>query len=227
MPIRINLLAESQAAEEVRRRDPVKRAVWGAVIVVALVLVWSSTLQVKIMSENGHLGSLEAKLNSKTNEYARVLDNQKKLLEVDGKLSSLNKMAAGRFLQTTLLDAFMHTPASDGIQINHLRTEQGYDVVPDMPATKSEGGKMMPGKPGYSNERVKLYVDARDGSSNPGIMQVNRFKDVLAHTPYFADQHMSSNSITLKSITPANFDPETQKPFVLFTFECQYPDRIH
>ena len=28
MAIRINLLAESQAAEEMRRKDPVKRAVW-------------------------------------------------------------------------------------------------------------------------------------------------------------------------------------------------------
>ena len=28
MPIRLNLLAEAQAAEDLRRRDPVKRALW-------------------------------------------------------------------------------------------------------------------------------------------------------------------------------------------------------
>jgi len=38
MPIRINLLAESQALEEMRRRDPVKRAIWVGVLVVSLLL---------------------------------------------------------------------------------------------------------------------------------------------------------------------------------------------
>ena len=34
MPIRLNLLAEAQAAEEARRRDPVKRAVWMAALII-------------------------------------------------------------------------------------------------------------------------------------------------------------------------------------------------
>ena len=39
MPIRINLLAEAQAAEEMRRKDPVKRAVWIGGFVIFLVLL--------------------------------------------------------------------------------------------------------------------------------------------------------------------------------------------
>ena len=39
MPIRLNLLAEAQALEESRRRDPVKRAVWAGVFLV-LALAW-------------------------------------------------------------------------------------------------------------------------------------------------------------------------------------------
>ncbi len=35
MPIRLNLLAEAQAAEEMRRRDPVKRALWLAGLIIA------------------------------------------------------------------------------------------------------------------------------------------------------------------------------------------------
>jgi len=42
MPIRLNLLAEAQAAEEARRRDPVKRAIWIGALLVSVVLVWSS-----------------------------------------------------------------------------------------------------------------------------------------------------------------------------------------
>ncbi|MGC3957234.1 MAG: hypothetical protein QM813_04480 [Verrucomicrobiota bacterium] len=49
MPIRLNLLAEAQAAEELRRNDPVKRALWVSVLLIALVLVWASSLQLKLI----------------------------------------------------------------------------------------------------------------------------------------------------------------------------------
>jgi len=48
MPIRINLLAEAQAAEEMRRKDPVKRAIWIGGFVVFLTLLAALTLQLKI-----------------------------------------------------------------------------------------------------------------------------------------------------------------------------------
>jgi hypothetical protein len=221
MPIHINLLAESQALEEIRRRDPVKRAIWVAVCVVVLVLVWSSFLQVNIMSGNGKLSALESKLNTKTNEYAKVLENQKKLVEINGKLASLNQMASGRYLEANLLDAFMHAPA-DGVQINHLRTEQAYDITQDVKASGSA-----PGKAGCSTQRIKLFIDARDASPSPGIMQVNKFKETLAHTGYFEQEKIGTNAITLKGISSLNFDNDTQKPFVTFSLECQYPERIH
>ena len=226
MPIRINLLAESQAAEEIRRRDPVKRAIMVAICIVVMVLVWSSSLQVKIMADNGRLGSLEAKLDGKTNEYVQVLESQKKLAEAKSKLEALNHLAAGRFLQATMLDAFQHSPVQD-IQINHLRTEQNFDVTPDTPPTKLENGKTIPGKPGSATERIKLYLDAVDGSPTPGIMQVNKFKDIISQTRYFQTEHISSNGISLKSITPPSFNSETQKPFVLFSLECFYQERVH
>ena len=49
MPIRINLLAEAKAAEELRRHDPVKRVIFFGAFLVALALVWSSSLQLERM----------------------------------------------------------------------------------------------------------------------------------------------------------------------------------
>jgi len=49
MPIRLNLLAEAQAIEEMRRHNPVKRAIWVGALLVCLMLVWSSSLQLKAM----------------------------------------------------------------------------------------------------------------------------------------------------------------------------------
>jgi hypothetical protein len=226
MPIRINLLAESQAAEEIRRRDPVKRAIWVAVCIVVVVLVWSSSLQVKIMADNGRLSNLEGKLASRTNDYVKVLANEHKLTETKTKLKALNQLAAGRFLEATLLDAFQHSPVN-GIQISHLRTEQGYEVIPDLPPTKLDNGKVIPGRPGIAKERIKLYLDARDDSPSPGIIQVNKFKDTLARTAYFETERIMSNNITLKSLSPPVFDNESQKPFVRFSLECYYQERIH
>jgi hypothetical protein len=226
MPIRINLLAESQAAEEIRRRDPVKRAIWVGVCVVVMVLVWSSSLQVKIMADSGHLSNLEGKLASHTNEYTRILENEHKLAESNEKLKALNELAARRFLQANMLDAFQHSPV-EGIQINRLHTDQTYEVMPEIPTTRGDNGKMIPGRPGMATERIKLYIDARDGSTNPGIMQVNKFKDIISQTSYFEKERISSNRITLKNITSPTFDNETQKSFVLFSLECPYEDRVH
>ena len=43
MSIRINLLAEAQIAEDLRRRDPVKRAIFAGAFLVVLALVYVFT----------------------------------------------------------------------------------------------------------------------------------------------------------------------------------------
>jgi hypothetical protein len=55
MPIKINLLAEAQIAEDLRRSDPVKRAIFIGALLVALALVWSSSLQLEAMIAKSEL----------------------------------------------------------------------------------------------------------------------------------------------------------------------------
>ena len=78
MPIRLNLLAEAQAAEELRRRDPVKRALWLSVLVIAGMLAWSSFLQLRTTLANSDLTRMEAQTGARTNEFRQILDSQKK-----------------------------------------------------------------------------------------------------------------------------------------------------
>ena len=62
MPIRINLLAEQLEAEEARRRDPIKRALWmGGSFFVTLVL-FSASLQYRLSSARNELATVQAKL---------------------------------------------------------------------------------------------------------------------------------------------------------------------
>src|ERR1700730_16783028 len=98
MPIRLNLLAEVQAAEEVRRRDPVKRVIWVAAFLVCLMLAWWSSLQVDAMQKRSELNRIELEISDQTNTFQTLIDNQKKDLDVRHKLASLQQLATNRFL---------------------------------------------------------------------------------------------------------------------------------
>jgi hypothetical protein len=224
MPIQINLLAEAQAAEEIRRKDPVKRTIYAAVFVVILVLVWSSSLQVKVMTENSKLSNMEATLSSRTNEYQVIISNKKKLDEANERIAALHRLTANRFLYATLLDALEHTSV-EGVQIQRLRIEHGYEVLPEVKPSTVDG-KFIPGKPGKSTEKIQLVLDAKDTSRNPGGDQVNKFKEVIGESAYFKCNKISTNEIMLKNLATPQLDGETGKPFVQFTFECRYPEKV-
>src|SRR5215475_515936 len=98
MPIRINLLAEMQAAEDLRRRDPIKRTIYvGALLIIILLVVFSS-LWLKGIMARAELNGLEASLHSRTNDYAQVLEKQRKLKDAKVKLAALQQLATNRFL---------------------------------------------------------------------------------------------------------------------------------
>ncbi|HEX3799455.1 MAG TPA: hypothetical protein VH413_12215 [Verrucomicrobiae bacterium] len=222
MPIRINLLAEAQSAEELRRKDPTKRAIYVAACLVVMVLVWMSSLQVKIMADKAHLSNLEARLSSHTNAYNQILVNKHSLVDVKSKLEALNRLAANRFLNAPLLDALMHGTV-DGIQITHFRMEQSFIAVPEV-APIMERGHSVGGKPAGSLERNKLVLDAKDTSPNPGNDAINHLKETLAHSGYFTKQQVSTNEIMLKNLSTPQLDPDSGKPYVLFSLELNYPD---
>jgi hypothetical protein len=224
MPIRINLLAEAQAAEEIRRKDPVKRTIWLAVIVVILVLVWSSSLQVKVMTQNAKLGNLEAKLSSRTNEYQLIISNKKKLDDANDKVAALQRLAASRFLYANLLDALQRTTV-EGIQLTRLKIDHAFDVVAEVKSSKADD-KVIPGKPASSTEKIILILDAKDSSRNPGGDQVKKFKEAIAESAYFKNSNITTNGILLKNLSAPQPDVESGKSVVQFTFECRLPEKV-
>src|SRR5439155_14481192 len=145
MPIRLNLLAEAQAAEDMRRRDPVKRAVWIAALLVCLMLVWSSSLQLKAIMLSSEVSRADGAMKSFTNDFQQVLQNQKKVEDVRHKLGALQALATNRFLQTNALNALQQTIVDD-VQVIHLRTEQNY-VFTDEIKPRTNDTHVIPGKP--------------------------------------------------------------------------------
>ncbi len=220
MPIRLNLLAEAQAAEEARRRDPVKRAIWIGALLVSLMLGWASSLHVKGMLVKSEVSRLESDMAALTNDYRHVLENQRKLSDVNHRLVSLNRLTTNRFLNGTLLNALQHTTHED-VQLVHLRVMQEYAIVEEI-KPRTNANRVTPGKPGSSTERITLILDANDTSVNAGSM-VLKFKDLLAENQYFQSMLGRTNEVVLKNQSAPNFNAEAGRPSVLFTLECRYP----
>lgn len=221
MPIRLNLLAEAQAAEEARRRDPVKRAIWIGALLVVLMLVWSSSLQVKAMLAKSELSRLESDMGAITNEYKSVLDNQKIVADINHKLTELRKLSANRLLNGTLMNALQKT-THDDVHLLHLRVTQEYVIVEETKA-RTNANRVTPAKPGTSTEKIVLTLDCLDSSPSPGE-QVLKFKGTLAENPYFQTVLGKTNEIVLKNQGAPTLNPETGRPSVMFTLECRYPE---
>ncbi len=221
MPIRLNLLAEAQALEELRRRDPVKRAIWVGVALVIVLLAWSSSLQLKAILAKGSVAHVEGLIASRTNEYQRVVANQQKLGEINERLGALQQLATNRLLYGSLLDALQHTTV-DNVQLMHFKADQAF-VLSEAVKPKTNSTHVVPGRPASVTERVVLTLEAKDSGPNPGD-EVNRFKQAILNSSYFRAALNKSNEIRLASLSPPQQTADN-KPFVLFTLECRFADK--
>jgi hypothetical protein len=221
MPIRINLLAEAQATEDFRRRDPVKRMIMWGMFAVALMFLWWSWLQLRVIVVDKNLSQVEAQIQSRTNTSQLVLISQAKITETNEKLAALRKLSQSRFLQGNLLNALQQATA-DNVQLLRLRVDQTYFATEETAPT-TNGTRIIPGRPGTVTEKIVVSLDARDYSSNPGD-QVNKFKDAISHQPYFQAALNKTNGIRLANLSPPQVGPDG-KLSVMFTLQCFYPDQ--
>src|SRR5213075_659679 len=156
MPIRINLLAEAQALEELRRKDPVKRAVLGGVLLVAGALVFSSSVQFKVMAAKSELTSLETTWKGIEKNYASTVEVRRRSLEADEKIAALQQMATNRFLWGNALNAFQKTlNGIEQVQVLHLKTDQNYIVMDEAKARETKTGTKA-----SATEKISMTIEA-------------------------------------------------------------------
>jgi hypothetical protein len=222
MPIRINLLAETLAAEDLRRRDPVKRAIYVGAFFVALSLVWYSSTRLEFMVEKSSLSRVEDSIQMHTNDYAQVQSNLKKINEVQKKLDALDHLASKRFLQGNLLNGLQQVYVPN-VQLVRMAVNQTYSSSPAVPAKTNSFG-VVAGHPAGIVEHVVLSMDAKDFSSNPGD-QVHHFEDAIVKQSYFNQHIDTTNGLRLSGLSALQ-TPGEGKPFVMFTVECRFLDKV-
>ncbi len=125
MPIRINLLAEQQAADEVRRKDPVKRVIWGAVIVVALFIAWIGILQVQTASGRSEVEAYESRLKRIEETSKQVRSDRGLATDIERRIASVDAYSSNRFLWANALDAFQAV-TTENIRIVEFNATQRY-----------------------------------------------------------------------------------------------------
>lgn len=125
MPIRINLLAEQQYLEEMRRRDPVKKAIWAAVGLALLMVLWIVLLWVDQMASKRQIARLQADYLAKTNEYMQATNQIRDLKDLQGRLQSLDHYTRERFLWANALDALQYTVVTN-VKVVKLVSVQTY-----------------------------------------------------------------------------------------------------
>lgn len=224
MAIRINLLAEAQAAEEQRRKDPVKRAAIAGGFLVFLVVLWAGTLQLKILASKSELNSIDAKWKRIEQSYQTAVEAQRTAIEAEQKLSMLHQMSTNRFLWGNVFNAFQQSfQGVIDVQTVRLRTEQIY-VTTEAIKPRTNANKTIPGRPASATEKVNMTIDAMDIGAQPGD-SVNSFKETLASQSYFKDHLAKTNSVLLTSRSAPQTSPTGSGQFVAFSLQCNFPEK--
>ena len=218
MPIRINLLAEAQEAEEMRRKDPVKRAIWIGGFIIFLVLLGSATLQFKIIVARSEASSLQTRWREIEKQVMDVNGHRSRTRELEQKLAALDQFTTNRMLWALALDALQRTPV-EGVELVRINTEQKF--TQDEGTRPNADGKGVT-KPATATEHTVLTLDGRDYSAQAGS-QVPRFKQSLASSPYFEAVLQKTNSIQLMSQTAPQ--SEAGRAFVGFGFKLHYEEK--
>ena len=230
MPIRINLLAEQQAADELRRRDPVKRAAWVGGLLVGALGFWGGYLQVRLMAATSEVNQYEAEWKKLESAYKKVSANMEAATEAERKWTALQTLATNRFLWANPLNALQFVMVTvDEVQITALKTSQSYAITEAVkPSTNAATGVVSRGKPATSREKVMFTLDGKDTSKEAkdtakrSADGVFKLQEAINNYPYFKTNLVRSQLITRSPDQPDPNNPT--KRFSTFTLGCEFPE---
>ncbi len=224
MPIRINLLAEQHAADELRRRDPVKRATWVGGFLVGVMVAWSGYLQVKLMAATSEANQYESEWKKLESDYKKVNANREAAAEAERKWAALQTLATNRFLWANPLNALQFVMVTvDDVQITALKTSQTYAITEAVKPSTNSVGVVSRGKPGTSREKVMFSLDGKHTSKEAkDPARFFKLPEAINNNPYFKTNQVRAQLIT---ISPDQPDPNNPtRRFQTFTLGCEFPE---
>jgi len=224
MPIRINLLAEAQAAEEARLHDPVKQGIWVGGFLVALVILYILKLYANQLISASGFRNQEAQWTGPAGLSAKataVSNNLSKIHLIDHRIAQLDRLSTNRYLWGTFLNT-LQLNMLDDIQLTSIKTVEEYTVNPAIPP-RTVDGKTVPGTNAFSVRKIVVTLDGKDW--NYAQQSYERYRQCLSTNEYY--NRLSerrgfrlANSLGLPSPDGAN----PNRSFLPFTLECHYTE---
>lgn len=215
MPIRINFLAELQEAEEMRRRDPLKRAIMGAVALVVAVLAWAGWYWMQGGKAEGEAKAKADQLAGLQKGAKAVKDGQDKIVDINGKLKKLEQFAVERTLWGAHLNALQSCVVDDA-HLLRVAAAQNYEET----ASKGPDGKP---RPPVATERIKVTISGRDTSKNGE--SYNKFKEQLQASAHFKNFLDPGKGVTLQDLSQVVNPLDPSKSFTSFTLVVVFKDK--
>lgn len=223
MPIKINLMAEAQVAEDMRRRDPVKRAVWICGFVIILVILWIAKVQMDIVFENARLKDVDGQWNGKKDKYAAVTNNQAKTADINVKLTALENLSTNRFLWGNVLNALQQTVV-DQVQVTRVI---GSESISQKDGEIVGSGATKKIIPPAAVEKITLTIDAKD--MNPSAQNHANYKNKLSNFDFFLKHLGRHDGFVMDGmLSPLTSDPmDSNAVFQSFTLDAHFPEMKH
>lgn len=217
MPIKINLLAEEQAAEDLRRRDPLKRAIYAAVGVVVIFFIWAGINWAGLSKLDAEVTRLNTEKSGLDKPAKDTLANKKKLTDAENNIDMLTKYAVNRPIWSPVLDVIQRALVED-VSILRIRTEQVYQITPAFVPPK---GSELKRKPATSKQTIVMTIEAQD--SSPKLDSYNRLREALANG--LKEQLGTNGTVSLKTLNPARENEEGKK-YQTFSLECVFTEVV-
>lgn len=205
MPIRINLLAEQQAAEEARRKDPVKRAIiWGTILVV-LTLLWAVRVHQRYRGAQAAYKALGDRYAELEKLATPVRKDEALTKDLRRTRISLERYARGRFLWGTFLQKVSEV-AVEGVSLRELSVAQLYTVSPTN-LLYGPTNIVVPYKPPPPS--WKFWGAPRTGSLE--VLVTNQFKDLTNKTE--GDYRFRTNFVPFHPVLAWKETNTSKKPY--------------
>lgn len=214
MPIRINLLAEQLHEAELRRRDPVKRAVIAAAVVVVCVIGYYAWLLTQKGLKTAALNKNKQALAEIEQEAKAARETLSGVTELEKRIHSLNNLATNRVLWGSFLNS-LQLVAMEDVPLSRLRVNQEYHIE----RPPSQGKIPMPAT---SIQHITVTLMARD-YGRPDQQLYNQYRQRLLSDEWLKEQLDEDNGVTFEPFgtrTPDRNDPS--RSFLPFTMKVHF-----
>ena len=218
-PIRFNLLAEEQLAEQQSARDPVKVAI---AIGIGLVALTASTRTI-ISFQTSQVQGKESVLQTQWNKLSapEALQSGEELKKAASLADDFTTIGNSRFLYAPQL-AVLKDIVPDTILLTRMTFTLNVSSRQEGPQDVEAGAKPRPRRVSIV-QRVILQLDGRATSARPEIA-VDDFIQTIKTNPVLTNM---IETVQLRSTAPISTVGEAGSgvvPSVAFVIECQYKE---